>query len=268
MPLPTSVAQEMIQLGYLNQGGTCGSEAYALKRFQRRALTTIRMTASKAPLNVVPRFSGTVSGRIDQATVDEIAAWKSNGYVAPLGVWLVLDIAGGRLREDAAKAWTGLIDKVATLGGTIASPYGDTLRQPSPNPNVGASKKSFHIAGRAVDLNQSLANVGSSQRYFVVKEASGADTYWRIWCKTDQQNGTQGTRIAANTINAYRFGDGVEYAIPAGYYLDLTATLASSFERIKAQSGWGPSGSDYRKTECGTSSTRSTSRQPSRTRWS
>lgn len=76
-------------------------------------LTNVRMTASKAPMNVVPSFAGSASGRIDQATVDEIASWKQNGYVAPLALWRIIDIAGGRLREDAANAWTALSSKVA-----------------------------------------------------------------------------------------------------------------------------------------------------------
>jgi hypothetical protein len=52
-------------------------------------------------------------------------------------------------------------------------------------------------------------------------------------------------------MSAYRFGDGVTYKLPEGYYMDLTAEIERSglFERIPAQAGWGASGAAYNKSE-------------------
>ena len=54
-----------------------------------------------------------------------------------------------------------------------------------------------------------------------------------------KQDGSQGTKIAAKTTKHYDLYDHKEKTIPEGYYLDLTALLAShGFIRIKAQKGW------------------------------
>ena len=248
MAPPQGLAADLTALGYLPPGG---NEKYALRRFQRRALSDTRQARAGGSLCVVPTFRGRVTGVADQATLDEIALWKKWGYVAPLGIYRLDSVrGGGMLRDDVAAAWNNLVTKIASLGGTIAGPYGDTKRPLMKSRKVGASKYSFHTAGRAIDLNQALGN-HKDQRYFVVQEPGNGATYWRIHCKTDQQTGSQGKKIEKKTTQAYRFGDGVLYWIPEGYYLDLTAEIERNgqFERIPAQSGWGPSGSGYNKTE-------------------
>jgi hypothetical protein len=202
-------------------------------------------------VSVIPTFNGKVSGIVDEATFAEIAIWLSRGYVAPLGVLKFAGLeGGGTLREDVGAAWTVLAQKTTQKGGTIAGPYGDTRRPLMKAISVGASKYSFHIVGRAVDLNQTLGDP-RGQRYFILRETSGGVTWWRIYCKTDDQQGSQGVKVPKGTIQAYRFGDGQLYYIPEGYYLDLTAEIeeGGQFERIHAQSGWTASGPGYRKTE-------------------
>jgi hypothetical protein len=245
------LATELAQLNYLNQGGPGGNETHSLKRFQRRALTSNRGLKGGGGLCSTITFAGNVTGTIDQATVDEVNRWIRDGYVAPLGMWGMAGITGGgTLREDVARAWNNLINKIASLGGTIAGPYGDTKRPLMKTIKVGASKFSFHYVGRAVDLNQALGG-GTGQRYYIVKEAVSSDTYWRLYCKTDDQTGKQGVKIAKGTVTAYRFGDGADYKIPEAYYIDLTAEIERGglFERIHAQGGWSASGSGYNKTE-------------------
>lgn len=55
----------------------------------------------------------------------------------------------------------------------------------------GTSRYSFHYCGRAVDINQALGG-GKGQRYYIIQETVGQHTYWRIYCKTTLQDGTQG----------------------------------------------------------------------------
>jgi len=243
-----SLTADLTALGYLVHGG---NEAHAIRRFQRRALTDTRKARGGGGLCVVPTYRGAVTGRADAATLAEIEVWKQWGYVAPLGIYSLGSVTGGgTLRDDVASAWNNLITKVAGLGGTIAGPYGDTKRPLMQATKVGASKYSFHAAGRAIDLNQSLGN-HRGQRYWVAQEQGSGATYWRIYCKTQDQSGGQGNQIARHTVQAYRFGDGVLYWIPEGYYIDLTAEIERSgqFERIHAQTGWGPAGSAYNKSE-------------------
>jgi hypothetical protein len=249
MAIPKSAKTELEKLGYLGPGG---NEGHALKRFQRRAMTQTRMIKGGGGLCATPTYVGPPTGKLDQSTWDEIQVWLRNGWVAPLGVWGLGKVTGGgTLREDVAQAWNNLINRIQTLGGTIAGPYGDTKRPLMKKIKVGASKFSFHYAGRAIDLNQALANPGKLQRYFIVQDPSGSDTYWRLYCKTDDQTGQQGTQMAKGHVTCYRFGDGASYKIPEGYYIDLTAEIERGglFERIAAQSGWGPSGSAYNKSE-------------------
>ncbi len=97
------------------------------------------------------------------------------------------------------------MQRIDALGGTIDGPYGDTKRPLMKSISSGASKFSFHICGRAVDLNQ------GNPRYVVVREPQGSRLWWRIYCKT-----------------------------PQGQRLDLTAEIEREglFERIPAQNGW------------------------------
>src|SRR5262249_29799984 len=75
---------------------------------------------------------------------------------------------------------------------------------------------------------------------WVVKEADGDQTVWRLYCQTDKQDGTQGAKIPAKSKKFYEFyhNEGEKW-MPEGYYLDLTAILQShDFDRIPAQDGW------------------------------
>jgi hypothetical protein len=98
-----------------------------------------------------------------------------------------------------------------------------------------------------VDINQTLAG-GKNQRYFIAREDVNANTYWRIYCKTENQNGAQGVQYSKGAIKCYSFTQWAEYDMPGGYYIDMTSIIQSTreFERIKAQSNWANS---YNKTE-------------------
>ena len=219
-------------------------------RFQRHAKRIYRMKADKKIDDVATMavFSGDADGVFDKATATELRKWIDQGWVLPLERFPIENLAiGGKLRKDAADAWDILVKKVSDKGGIIGTPYGDTLRPLKKTTKVGTSKFSFHYTGRAVDINQALGG-GKGKRYYAVKEIVGTDTYWRLWCKTDKQDGTQGIKIEKKTKMAWIFSSKVEKAFPEGYYFDLTAEIESTgtFERIHAQKGWE---SSYNKTE-------------------
>jgi hypothetical protein len=204
----------------------------AINRFQRHAARPYRL-----PQDTPNIFHGKASGTLDGATLEEIGKWQQQGWKLPLGRFPLVRLAqGGKLRSDAAVAWSAIVSKVTSTGGTLDGPYGDTTRSHDFKAGAGASRHSFHNAGRAVDIQQALAG-GRNQRYYVEKEPSEGRTYWRIWCKTD---GGKGTTVKAKEKNYYDFYSHKELPMPAGNYADLTQMIEADgqFERIRAQDGW------------------------------
>src|SRR5688572_19815449 len=248
----TQLQADLVVLGYLTgkpDGGYGEGTTRAVLRFQRHAARPYRMPQPDA--GGAALFTGAATGVCDAATAQEVRKWITNKWVLPLNRFQMtaISVAGGsgKLRSDAAMAWAAIMSVATAKGATLAGPYGDTTRTVARTSKVGTSAHSFHYCGRAVDISQALGG-GRGQRYYVVKEPLGGETYWRIWCKTDRQDGSQGVEIKKGTVTAYGFHNWSEYKIPEGYYVDLTALIESTgkFERIKAQSGWNGS---YNKTE-------------------
>ncbi|HTQ02488.1 MAG TPA: hypothetical protein VMI54_01485, partial [Polyangiaceae bacterium] len=135
--------------------------------------------------------------------------------------------------------WEAIVELVNEAGGTLDGPYGDSLRGLNRKSSPGASGFSFHYSGRAVDINQGLAG-GKGVRYFLEQEVVGTRTFWRIHCKTDKQDGSQGKELKKGEVTCFLPYNEKNFDIPKGFYIDLTATIESSgkFERIPAQKGF------------------------------
>ena len=246
---------DLITLGYLPKGGDDGNfgkvSTRALKRFQRHAGRPYRVHAvSGLPADVVPdlTFKGLPEGRADDATRAEIKKWLDNQWKLPLGRFAFKKVGDFTLREDVADAWLAVSARVKALGGTVEGPYGDSKRGLGKAKKVGASSFSFHIVGRAIDLQQALANP-KGRRYYIVRDAdSSARDTWRLYCKTSNQDGTQGKLHEKGALSCQSFNPSSSFDIPLGYYIDLTAEIEKNgvFERISAQGGWD---TDYNKTE-------------------
>jgi hypothetical protein len=243
----TDLQNDLIAAGYLKEGSADGSfgpgTKRAVLRFQRRAKNSLYRVQGEGKETVAAdvkalTYTGEVNGICDLDTAKELRLWISQKLKAPLNRFPLVPITGGMLRQDAAILWVLAAQQVKALGGTIDSPYGDTTRSVTFRKSTGGnSLYSLHYTGRAVDLNQGLAG-GRNQRYYVVKEADGSDTVWRIYCKTDKQDGTQGRSIGRG-IKYYVFGSKKEVDLPQAYYLDLTTFLSNfGFMRIKAHSNW------------------------------
>jgi hypothetical protein len=246
---------DLIKLGYLPKGADDGSfgkaSVRALTRFQRHAGRTYRWVgSSKTAADVVPAntFTAVRPGEADDTTLAEIKKWLTQGWVLPLGRFAFKKVGNFTLREDVADAWTAMASRIKALGGTIDGPYGDSKRGLGKATKVGASSFSFHIVGRAIDLNQAFANP-SGRRYWIARDT--ADTgrdYWRIYCKTANQDGTQGKPFEKGSVSCQSFQPNDSFDIPKGYYIDLTEELTKDgvFERIPAHGGWD---TNYNKTE-------------------
>ena len=243
---------DLIALGYLakgkDNGAYLGETKRAVSRFQRHAARVYRLIGATKKADDVQTsavFAGPEDGICNPATATEIQTWKTKGWVVPLGRFAIKALTtGGRLREDVADEWEKIVTAIANKGGTLAGPYGDTLRGLGHATSTSASSFSFHCCGRAVDINQAF----SPKTYAIVKDGTAASMRFRIYCKTDKQDGTQGTKMTKGQVKIWDFIDKKEISIREGYYIDLTAEIEGGgmFERIVAHTGWEDA---YKQTE-------------------
>lgn len=245
----SDLQKDLIELGYLKTGADDGEYGAgterAVRKFQRHAARSFRFTTIKT---VGTRWTGSATGICDQSTAKEVRTWIAQKFRLPFGIYQIVKIDGGRLRDDVAKLWQAAIDGVAAKGGTLLPPgtdksefYSDTWRNPNNGfkHTGGNSKLSLHYTGRAIDLSMAPAG-GKGQRWWTIKETINKSDYFRLYCKTDKQDGSQGIKVAEKGKRYYElYKNTGEKWIPEGYYLDLTAELQShNFQRIPAQSGW------------------------------
>lgn len=258
----TDLQKDLVAIGYLEDkdgnkdGYYGGGTKRAVGRFQRHALRPFRMLSDKTRVDLADAdlWKGSEDGVVNQDTAKEVRRWIDKKWVTPVGVVPLEDLTqGGKMRNDAKKAWDAIVKSVTDAGGILDGPYGDTLRSLAKTGKVGASSFSLHYSGRAVDINQGFYG----KRYFAKKEVVGSDTFWILYCKTDKQDGTQGAEFKKGDFKYFVFWNETEADIPAGHYIDMTSMIQSSgdFSRIKAQGGWNDKtavpekSSRYNKTE-------------------
>jgi hypothetical protein len=224
----------------------------AVLRFKRHASRPYRISPAGAPQDVwspEQRFTGEIDPALTEHTVLEMRRWIEQGWKLPLGRFKFESLAEegkpasyalrwAMLREDAAKLWKSAMREAQQRGATLSEPYGDTQRPLGYDRKEGVSRTSFHIAGRAVDVNQRFGH-GRAQRYYLSPEERDGRMYFRLYCLTTLQNGSQGALIEEGKVRCWRAGLRSELFIPRGWYVDLTALLESvHFERIAAHEHW------------------------------
>src|SRR5262245_62086544 len=120
----SDLQKDLIVPGYLKAGAEDGSfgagSERAVKRFQRHAARAFRML-NGTKVAAVP-WVGTATGVCDQSTAKEVRAWIDKQYRLPVGIYQLVAIEGGKLRDDAAKAWKAALADVVTKGGTLLPP--------------------------------------------------------------------------------------------------------------------------------------------------
>jgi len=112
-------------------------------------------------------------------------------------------------------------------------------------PYSGHSRMSWHVCGRAIGLDQESYEDNSSP-IELIREDVGNVTYWRVFIRAAEQDGSMGEplREAVWNLNA-REEDGhamvaggkLEEHIPSGYYVDFT-TLAGDYGWERVPSLW------------------------------
>jgi hypothetical protein len=241
--ISSDVVQALVAIGYLQAGDAQNTKKVtrAVTRFQRHAARPYRMPQPDA--GGADLYGGQANGNCDPLTELHVKRWIEKKWVIPVGRFPLRTLNIGakpvRLRPDASEAWEQIVLLADKKGAILRGEYGDSARAVRPTDKVGASRYSFHYAGRAVDIPQQY-KLSADHRYFITQDPSGGNQYWRIYCKTEKQDGGQGELIEKGTVKHYSFGEKKEVSIPQGYYVDLTDVIESSgkFERIKAQGGW------------------------------
>jgi TolB protein len=99
--------------------------------------------------------------------------------------------------------------------------------------------------GRAFAINTLMSNAGW---LVTVREDVGAQTYWRVYIRCAEQDGTLGEPIhnapwnlnARYDLDPRKYEQGGEYArVPAGYWVDFTALAAAyGWERLPSLPNW------------------------------
>lgn len=112
--------------------------------------------------------------------------------------------------------------------------------------NDGASFRSWHKAGRAIDTRTEFRAPSGRDLLVVVREDNvglRGKTYWRLYLRTSRQDGSMGEPIKQAPWDFFaRFlsaeaalEGGRQLPVPAGYYVDFTALAAEyGWERIEA----------------------------------
>jgi len=118
---------------------------------------------------------------------------------------------------------------------------GNTWRPMNHTPRDGQSRRSYHVAGRAVDINQEPFQDPGDPIVFV-REDIGGVTYWRVFIKAKNQDGTMGEplREAPWSLQVGTAEGGQpKDKIPSGYYVDFTTlTKDYGWERVRAIWRW------------------------------
>ncbi len=133
----------------------------------------------------------------------------------------------------------------AETGWDYLAILGDSWRPMNHTPRPGQGRISWHVCGRAVDINQGFLRDG---RIELVREDVGGVTYWRVFIRTAEQDGSLGEPLRARPWDLSARSSGglasiqggeLKAEVPAGYYVDFT-TLAADYgwERRNALSGW------------------------------
>jgi TolB protein len=143
--------------------------------------------------------------------------------------------------DDSFKALRARV--LQETGYDYLSQLADAWRPMDYTPRPGQSHRSWHVAGRAFDINPSY-NQDTAHPMEIVREDIGYTTYWRVYLKAMKQDGTQGEPLKEAPWLMITGSDasvegGRLKPIPPGYYVDLT-TLAADYgwSRVQAIYRW------------------------------
>jgi TolB protein len=148
---------------------------------------------------------------------------------------------------DANQAFQALREAVAQRAGwDFLGRLDDAfvgLNDPLP---PGFAYNDWLYTGRAFTVAKDVLDAGW---FFVVREDIGGQTYWRLYVRANEQDGSEGEPLRRHPWdfsarfdgdpNHYDRGGAPMKAIPTGYFVDFTTLAASyGFERQPALPNW------------------------------
>ncbi len=209
-----------------------GREYIAHPTWSRQAIPqgTIQRSLDEAPLKSPPLYTEVVS---------------PTGRGQPLYVFVQMENINppGQMLSDAVDdSFRALRARVLLETGIdYLDVVGNTWRPMNHIPRDGQSRRSYHVAGRAVDINQEPFQ-SSDNSTVIVREDIGGVTYWRVFIKARNQDGSMGEPLREAPwllqVGTAEGGKPMD-KIPSGYYIDFT-TLAKDYgwERVRAIWRW------------------------------
>jgi len=170
---------------------------------------------------------------------------------APGGRWELVPLTDvqapyPQLHDLANEAFEALRARVVQEAGWDALANLQNAFVPLSAPLDPGAGEDWLYTGRAFELNPVLLNAGW---LVVLREDVGSLTYWRLYLRTQAQDGSQGEPLPAPPwdLNArysldpgvYEQGGRFAAEVPSGYWIDLTALAAQyGWERLPAFSNW------------------------------
>ncbi len=151
-----------------------------------------------------------------------------------------------KLNQDAVSSFTSLRQETRDLAGWDFLSTLENVYLPLTEPVNPGVNQNWLYAGRGLSVNDipRLANW-----LIVVREDYGSQTFWRIYIRSNVQNGSQGlplhsyfwdfnARFSGSNLS-YENGGAISKSIPEGYWIDFTELAAAfGWERFPAQSHW------------------------------
>jgi TolB protein len=153
------------------------------------------------------------------------------------------------LSDQVDQSFTALRQRVVAEAGWDFLARLDNMFEPlDARPLPGQPAESWNKAGRAFDFYYREA-LAFEPRVEVVGEMIGAEIYWRIFLRTEAQDGRQGEPLRdlswdfqaryGDEPRFYDAGGKLKDTIPAGYYIDFTALAADyGWQRVPAGADW------------------------------
>jgi len=203
-----------------------------------------------AASSVITGNRGTsAAGEDPQLYLESVANPASEGPPFTLVTLEDIQVPGPYLNDRVDDSFLALRQRVMDdIGWDFVGALNKMWEPLDAPPPPGLDAQSWNKAGRAFDIIPEL-NAGFTPMVEVVREQDGAKTWWRVYVRTQRQDGSLGepllcrpwnfqARYSGNTSD-YEDGGRLKETIPPGYYVDFTQLAADyGWERVPADSTW------------------------------
>ena len=199
-------------------------------------------------------MSNSLPGEFEQAAVFTPAPlWAASGEPVAEGVtgrWSLVELSNvqapyPQLHDLADEAFVALRSRVIEeVGWDVLASLENAFVPITSNLDPGFGEDWLYT-GRAFAINTLMTNAGWM---VAVREDFGAQTYWRLYLRTQAQDGSLGMPLhdtpwdlrARYNLDPQVYEQGGTYSeVPSGYWVDITSLAAQyGWERVSALPNW------------------------------